>query len=69
MALNQKRRNLGQISWRNIYSESGEALAQIAQRGPPIPGGIQGQPGCDPGQPDIVGGNPVHDRELEVDDL
>jgi len=33
-----------------IYSEGGEALAQAAQSGCPIPGGAQGQVGWGPGQ-------------------
>ena len=52
-------------------SECGEALAQAAQRscGCPTPGGIQGWVGWDPGQPDIVGGNPAHSKGLKLDDL
>ena len=47
-----------------MHSEGNEALAQVAQRicGCPIPGGIQGQDGWDPGQPNLVGGNPAHRR-------
>ena len=42
-----------------FYSEGGEVLAQAAQRGCrcPIPGGIEGQVGWDPGQPEMVGGH------------
>jgi len=38
------------------YQESGEVLAQAAQRGCvcPIPGGVQGQVGWGPGQPGLV---------------
>jgi len=41
-----------------LYSEGSEALAQAAQRscGCPIPGGVQGQLGMGPGQPELVGG-------------
>jgi len=31
----------------------------------PTPEGDQGQVGWGPGQPDVVGGNPVHSRELD----
>jgi len=39
-----------------FYREVGEALAQAAQRGCgcPMPGGVQGQVGWGPGQPDLV---------------
>ena len=54
--------------------DSGEVLAQAAQRGCgcSIPGGVQGQGGWGPGQPGVgpdqeVGG-PVCDRGLELDD-
>jgi len=45
-----------------LYSESGEALAQAAQRrcGCSILGGIQGQVGWGPRQPNLVDGNPTH---------
>ena len=38
-----------------LLSEGGEALGQVAQRtcGCPIPGGIRGQIGWGPGQPDL----------------
>ena len=41
-----------------MYSKEVE---QVAQRYSvcPIPGGIQGQDGWDPGQPDLVVGNPL----------
>ena len=37
-------------------SESGEVLAQAAQRGCgyPVPGGVQGEVGWGPGQPGLV---------------
>ena len=40
----------------DLYQESGEVLAQTAQGGCecPIPGGVQGQVGTGPGQPDLV---------------
>lgn len=34
--------------------------------GCPIPGGIQGQVGWGPGQPELVGGNPAHDRGIGI---
>ena len=39
-----------------LYRESGEALAQAAQRccGCPVPGGVQGQVGWGPGQSGLV---------------
>ena len=48
-----------------LYRESGEVLAQAAQRGCgcPIPGGVQGQVGWGPGQhgpvPDLEVGGPA----------
>ena len=33
-----------------------------------IPGGIQGQAGCDSGQPGLVVGDPAHSRGLELDE-
>ena len=57
------------------YSESGEVLAQAAQRscGCPLPEGIQGQARCRPGQPELmpylVDDNPDHSRQLELDGL
>ena len=47
-----------------LHCEDGEAEAQAAQRscGCPIPGGVQWQAGSDPGQPDLMAGNPVHDK-------
>ena len=46
-------------------------LEQVAQQGYgcPISGGIQGQVGWVPGQPDLVGGSLVHGRGLELGDL
>jgi len=32
-----------------------------------LPGGIQGQVGWGPGQPDLVCGNPAHGRGLKLD--
>ena len=39
-----------------LYRESGEVLAQAAQRvcGCSVPGGVQGQVGWDPGHPGLV---------------
>jgi len=41
---------------REFFTQSGDALEQVAQGGCgcPIPGGIQGQAGCGSGQPDLV---------------
>jgi len=35
----------------------------------PIPGGVEGQVGWDPEQPDLVSGNPAQGRGLELKDL
>ena len=45
-----------------FFSEGGEVLEQVAQRGCGccIPGGIQDQVVWDPEQPDLVVGNPDH---------
>ena len=53
-----------------IYLEGDEILAYAAQRscGCPIPGGVQGQVGCGPGQPEQVRGSPAHGRELKLND-
>jgi len=50
-----------------FYSEGGDTLEQVAQRGCgcPIPGGIQGQAGCGSGQPGLVVGDPAHSRGLK----
>lgn len=54
-----------------FYSEGGKALKQVAQEGCgcSITGGVQDQVGCDPGQFDLVDGNPAHGRDLKLDDL
>ena len=46
----------------------GDTLEQVAQGGCgcPIPGGIQGQAGCDSGQPGLVIGDPAHGRGVET---
>ena len=46
-------------------------MSQAAHRscGPAIPEGIQDQIGWGPGQPDLVGSNPVHKRGVELGDL
>jgi len=51
-----------------IHTEGGDTLEQVAQGGCgcPIPGGIQGQAGCDSGQPGPVVGNPAHSRGVET---
>ena len=51
-----------------FHREDGEVLEQAAQRGCgcPVPGGVQGQVGWDPGQPglvlDLVVGKPLGNR-------
>ena len=51
-----------------FHPEGGDALEQVAQGGCgcPIPGGIQGQAGCGSGQPDLVVGDPAHNRGFET---
>ena len=52
-----------------LYSEGGEALAQVAQRsGCPILG-VVGQVGWGPDPPDLLSGNPAYSRRLELDGL
>ena len=57
-----------------LHRQSGEVLAQAAQRGCgyPIPGGVRGQGGWGPGQPGVVPdlevGVPACGRRLELDD-
>jgi len=48
-----------------------EVLEQTNQRGCgwPIPEGVQGHGGWGPGQPELVGGSPVHGRRLELNGL
>jgi len=51
-----------------LHSERGDALEQVVQGGCgcPIPGGIQGQTGCDSGQPGLVVRDPHCDRGIEI---
>jgi len=52
-----------------FYAEIGSCyVEQVAQGGCgcPIPGGIQGQAGCDSGQPGLVVGDPAHSRGVET---
>ena len=53
---------------RKFFTQGGDALEQVAQRGCgcPIPGGIQGQAGCGSGQPGLVVGDPAHSKEVET---
>ena len=57
-----------------FYYESSEVLEQAAQRGCgyPVPGGVQGQVGCGPGQPGLVLNvevdGPACSRRLELYD-
>ena len=60
------------LVWEDIfYSDSGEALEQVAQRscGCPITGGIEGQIGWDPGQPRLVAGSLTHGRGAGIHHL
>ena len=68
MVLNWDWGGLGWILGRSFYTEGGDALEQVAQGGCgcPIPGGIQGQAGCDSGQPGLEVGNPAHSRGVET---
>ena len=54
-----------------FYSEGGETVAQVAQRGGrcPIPGNVQGQVGRGSEHPDLVEDVPAHGRGVELDDL
>ena len=56
---------------KKFSSKSGEALAQVAQRGGgcPIPGDIQGQAGQGSEQPDPAVGVPVQCRAVGPDGL
>jgi len=49
-----------------LYCESGEALAQVAQRscGCPLPGSVQGQFGWGFEHPGLVEGVPAHGRGI-----
>ena len=51
-----------------FHPEGGDTLEQVAQGGCgcPIRGGIQGQAGCDSGQPGLVVGDPAHSRGVET---
>jgi len=59
------------IQKRFFYSESGETLAQVAQRGGgyPIPRDIQGQVGWGSEQPDPVEDVPVYCRGVGLGNL
>jgi len=54
-----------------LYTEGGEAQAQVAQRGDrcPIPGNIPGQVGRGSEQPDPVEDVPAHCRGVGLDGL
>ena len=51
-----------------FHTEGGDALEQVAHGhcGCPIPGGIQGQAGCDSGQPGLVVGDPARVSEVKT---
>ena len=53
---------------KKFFTQRTDTLEQVAQggRGCPIPGGIQGQAGCDSGQPGLVVGNLAHSRGVET---
>ena len=54
-----------------FYSEGGEALEEVAQRGSggPIPGNIRGQDGRGSEQHDLVEDAPAHCSGVGLDDL
>ena len=54
-----------------LYSEGGETLEQVAQRGCgcPISGGVLGQVGWNFEQPGLERGAPAYSRGLELHDL
>jgi len=54
-----------------FYSEGGETLEHVAQRGSggPIPGNIPGQVGLGSEQPGLVENVPAHCRVVGLDDL
>ena len=56
MVSSWRREDLGSISGECSSQQSGEVLAQAAQRGCkcPIPGGVQGQVGWGPGQHGLI---------------
>jgi len=59
------------LQWEEAFhSEGSDTLEQVAQGGCgcPIPGGIQGQDGCNSGQPGLLVGDPAHSRGLELDE-
>jgi len=68
------REDLGWVLGEIVDQDSGEVLAQAAQRGCgcPVPGGVQGQVGWGPGQPGLVlneeVGGPACSRGLELHD-
>ena len=50
-----------------LYRGSGEVLEQLPREAvdaPSIPGGVQGQVGWGPGQPELVRGSPAHGKGL-----
>ena len=56
MVLSWRREDFVWISGESSLPEGGEALEQAAQRGCgcPVPGGVQGQVGWNPGQPGLA---------------
>ena len=68
MALKRERRFRLDVRRKFFYSAGGEALAQVSQRGCGchVSGVIQIQVGWDPGQPDLVVGNPTHGRAIRT---
>jgi len=74
MVLSSRREGLDWMSGGSFYRESGEVLAQAAQRGcgHSVPGGVQGQAGWGPGPPGPVPemevGGPACGGGWELDD-
>ena len=56
--------NILKIPFKYIFSDI--AYFSVKSFGCPIPGGIQGQAGCDSGQPGLLIGDPAPIREVET---
>ena len=69
MVVNWNKVDLDWIEEEIFYSEGGETLEQVVQRGSggPITGNIQSQVGRGSEQPDLVEDVPAHCREVGLD--